>query len=67
MKDLIEALQIMMKHGDVRSPCHCEHDEFHVYPKYMDFTADELSRLEELSFAINEFEEGFVSYRFGSR
>lgn len=65
MKDLIEALQIMMKHGDVSHPTACEHDELHVYPNSMDFTEEEIKRLEELSFTDNGM-EGFSSYRFGS-
>jgi hypothetical protein len=33
MKKLIEALQILLKHGgDDRHPFHCEHDELHVWP-----------------------------------
>lgn len=66
MKDLIEALQIMMKHGDVQYPTHCEHDQLNIFPANMDFTEEELARLDELSFIINEDETGFYSFRFGS-
>lgn len=65
MEDLIEALQIMMKHGNNPRPTHCEHDELHVYPNSMDFTDEELSRLEELGFIDNNM-GGFMSFRFGS-
>lgn len=65
MKDLIRALQIMMKHGDVEHPCHCEHDELHVYPNSMDFTVEEFSELESLGFHPNGM-DGFYSFRFGS-
>lgn len=64
MKDLIEALTIMLKHGDVDYPCHCEHDMLTVYPNSMEFTEEELARLEELGF--HEQEHGFYSFRYGS-
>lgn len=65
MKDLIEALTIMMKHGDTYNPTHCGHDELHVYPKSMEFTKSELFRLDQLGFFPND-DEGFMSFRFGS-
>jgi len=65
MKDLIEALQIMLKHGDVKHPTHCEHDELFVYPNSMDFTDEEMKRLDELGFFPNDM-DGFSSFRFGS-
>lgn len=65
MKDLIEALTIMMKNGDVKHPTHCSHDELNIYPKIMDFTDDEMKRLEELGFMPNDM-GGFYSFRFGS-
>lgn len=66
MKDLIEALQIMLTRGDVQHPTFCSHDELHVFPKDMKFTPEQLARLEELSFMIDEDENGFYSFRFGS-
>lgn len=65
MNDLIDALLIMLKHGDVSRPTHCEHDELHIYPNSMDFTEEELARLDELGFYPNDM-GGFISYRFGS-
>lgn len=65
MNDLIEALQIMLKHGDVAHPTHCEHDELHIYPNSMDFTEEELARLEQLGFYIDD-NEGFYSFKYGS-
>lgn len=64
MKDLIEALTIMLKHGDVYHPTHCEHDTLHVYPNSMEFTEEELARLEELGFYSQD--GGFYSFRYGS-
>ena len=65
MNDLIEALKIMLKHGDVKYPTHCSHDELHIYPNSMDFTPDEFKRLDELGFIPDDM-DGFYSFRFGS-
>jgi hypothetical protein len=66
MKDLIEALTIMLQKGDVDYPTNCMHDELGVFPQSMDFTPEEFTRLEELGFDLNEDEDGFMSYKFGS-
>lgn len=66
MLDLIEALQIMLKHGDVKYPTHCEHSELHIYPNNMDFTQEELRRLDELGFFPDDDLDGFCSYKYGS-
>lgn len=65
MIQLIEALQIILKHGDVEYPTHCEHDEMHIYPNSMDFTEEELARLEEIGFYPNGM-DGFYSFKYGS-
>lgn len=65
MEDLIKALTIMLKHGNVSHPFHCEHDELYVYPKSMDFTEEEFAQLEELGFSSNG-EDGFYSFKYGS-
>ena len=54
MKDLIKALTIMLKHGDVAHPCYCEHDTLYIYPNSMDFTEEEFATLENLGF-IQDF------------
>ena len=69
MKNLIEALSIMLKYGDVQFPTHCEHDVMYVFPavRYEDFSADDLARLHELGFEYNsDGDEGFMSYLYGS-
>jgi hypothetical protein len=67
MKDLIEALTILLKYGDPYAPTHCEHDVLHVYcgvdPALVS-DADR-TRLDELSFTPSD-EGGFYSFRFGS-
>lgn len=65
--DLIEALTIMSKHpGNVTAPTHCGHDELMVMADPDEFTAEELARLEELSFLPSAHEGTFISFRFGS-
>jgi predicted transcriptional regulator len=67
MEDLIKALQIMLKRGNVNYPTHCEHDTLYVYPKDMNFTDEELAELEELGFhPETEYGEGFYSFKYGS-
>lgn len=65
MEELIEALTIMLKHGNVSYPTHCQHDELHIYPNSMDFTDDEMKRLDELGFMPNGC-DGFMSFKYGS-
>ena len=66
MNDLIEALQIMMKHGDVDYPTHYEHDTLYIFPNNMDFTEEEFAELEELGFHSDNENEGFYSFKYGS-
>lgn len=66
MEDLIKALQIFLKHGDVHHPTNCNHDELRIFPKSDDFTDEELAELEKLGFDKDEDMGGFISYRFGS-
>ena len=66
MEELIKALQIMMKHGNNPRPTLCEHDTLYVFPNSMDFTPDEFDRLEDYGFYVNDDEDGFYSYRYGS-
>ena len=69
MKDLIEALTIMLKYGNPRHPTHCEHDELFICgidPNKVS-TADK-ERLKQLGFDVTE-EHGdpqFYSFRYGS-
>lgn len=68
MRDLIEALSIMLQYGDNPSPTHCEHDMLHVYAAVRpeEFTSEELTRLEALGFSADEETGGFYSFRYGS-
>lgn len=67
MKELIEALQIFLKYGNPKYPTHCEHDILMI----CDINPDKVSQedkdhLELLGFFVNEDEECFYSYRYGS-
>ena len=69
MKDLIEALNIFLKYGDVAYPTHCEHDIMYIFPAiaYEEFPEDEITRLNELGFIYNsDGDMGFMSWRYGS-
>ena len=69
MKDLIEALTILLKYAnDDRCPVHCEHDQLYIG---CDITLDKVSeedvkRLDELGIFWSESEDSFISFRFGS-
>ena len=67
MEDLIKALQIFLKYKNSNYPFNCTHDELVIW----DITPDEVSsedkaELEKLGFEINEDEEYFYSFRYGS-
>ena len=70
MKDLIQALQILMKYAnDDRNPTNCSHDEFFVGAgiKPEDVTDEDLKELDKLGFfPYDEYSIGFLSFRFGS-
>ncbi|GAF97260.1 unnamed protein product [marine sediment metagenome] len=70
MKDLIKALQILLKYSnDDHNPTNCSHDEFYVGAgiQYDDVSEEDTKELEKLGFApCEEYGEGFISFRFGS-
>ena len=69
MKDLIEALTILMKYGDSQFPIHCEHDVLIMSGIGVEENAvsvDDAKRLYELGFDWNIEYDCWVSYRFGS-
>lgn len=65
MKELIEALTILLEYDNPQFPTHCEHDELHVAVSPKNVSEADMKRLAELSFTPDEF-GGFSSYRFGS-
>ena len=66
MNNLIKALQILLKHGDVDYPTQCEHDMLYISPNSMDFTEEEFAELEELGFHSDNEMGGFYSFKYGS-
>lgn len=65
MSDLIEALQIFLKYKNNQFPTHCNHDEFMVVGIDNVSEAD-VKRLNELSFRWDNYNDCWVSSRFGS-
>lgn len=66
MKDLIEALTILLKYGNPQYPTYCCHDELligGIEPENV--SEKDKKRLSELGFDVSD-EGGFQSYRFGS-
>lgn len=69
MKDLVEALQILLKYGDPRNPTHCEHDVLMVVGiDPADVSDEDKDRLDALGFFISDEygEPMFQSFRYGS-
>lgn len=69
MRDLIEALQILLKYGNYNRPIHCEHDILTICdidPAIV--SKEDIIKLDKLGFKVwDEYgEEAFHSYKFGS-
>jgi hypothetical protein len=69
MKDLIEALTILLKYGNPSHPTHCEHDELLICgidPK--EVSEEDKAKLDKLGFFVStEYgDEQFKSFRYGS-
>ena len=69
MKDLIEALTILLKYGNPSSPTHCEHDTLYICgiePK--DVSEEDKKKLDKLGFFVSKEygDEQFKSFRYGS-
>jgi len=66
LSKLIEALQIFLKYGDVSYPTHCEHDVLTVCVDPSVVSEEDKSALNSLGFIVDESEDCFKSYRYGS-
>jgi len=68
MSDLIKALQIFLKYGNPNYPTHCEHDVLTICGIHPEIVSEEdKMELDKLGFFIgSEFEEAFISFKFGS-
>lgn len=67
MSDLIEALQIFLKYGDVEFPTHCEHDSLYIHGYSIEeMSSQDIIKLEQLGFDYNIDLECFQSFKYGS-
>lgn len=67
MENLIKALQIFLKYGNPDYPTHCEHDELWICGIEPEDVSDEdKEKLDKLGFFVDEFDDCFKSYRYGS-
>jgi hypothetical protein len=67
VEKLIEALNIFLKYGNPKYPTHCERDALYIMEIKPDTVSDEdKKKLEELGFIIDEEEDCFMSFRYGS-
>ena len=69
MKDLIKALQILLKYAnDDRCPTNCEHDVLYIGCgiELEKVNEKDIKELDDLGFFWSDEDEGFISYRFGS-
>ena len=66
--DLAEAIPLLAKHATGSFPFHCEHDELTVMSDPEQYTPEELARLDELGFFVDDEYGGicFKSFRYGS-
>ena len=67
LSKLIEALQVLNKYGDPAYPTHCEHDELTICGiDPADVSEEDTKKLDELGFFVDEDDECFRSFRYGS-
>jgi len=67
MENLIKALQIFLKYGNIDYPTHCEHDVLYVCVDPEKVLKEDKEKLEKLSFTPDmEISECFSSFKYGS-
>lgn len=67
MSDLIKALQIFLKYADPGWPTHCEHDVLTICgidPSKV--SEEDTEELEGLGFTVDEGNDCFISFKYGS-
>lgn len=65
LSDLIKALQIFLKYGDLKYPTICEHDELYVLVEANLVSREDIADLALLGFHVNS-NGTFSSYKYGS-
>lgn len=66
MEQLIKALQIFLKYGNLPYPTHCEHDSLAVLIDPALVSDEDKKKLYELGFFVSEDDEYFMSFKYGS-
>ena len=67
MEDLIEALQIFLKYGNLHYPTEVGYQELYIRGIEPDaVSVEDTARLSELGFFVREGDKCFESYRFGT-
>ena len=67
MEDLIKSLKIFQKYANRTYPTACEHDVLYIVGIEPDLVSQaDTDELEKLGFIVNENDDGFMSYKFGS-
>jgi len=69
VKDLIDALTILLKYGNPEYPTHCEHDQLYICgidPE--EVSKEDKKQLKKLGFEITKEhgEKQFYSFKYGS-
>lgn len=66
MENFINAMQIFLKKENKEYPFYCTHDLMTVCYNPKDFSKEEIKELEDLGFNVDEYQECFTSYCYGS-
>lgn len=66
ISNLIAALQIFLKYGNINYPTHCEHDILRVHVAPEKVSMEDKKELSKLGFDERPEDECFTSFRYGS-
>lgn len=66
MEDLIKALQIFLKYCNKKYPTSCEHDVLYVDIDPSVVSDEDKKTLDELGFFVDEGNDCFASFKYGS-
>lgn len=66
MEDLIKALQILLKYGNKKYPTSCSHDVLYIGIDPSIVSDEDKKTLYELGFFVDDENECFTSFKYGS-
>jgi len=66
MADLIEALTILMKYGNLSFPTACEHDVLYILVDPDVVSGEDITHLEQLGLLVDTELGCFYSFKYGS-